>query len=96
MKGTDAVGTRARWRATIVNARSQRGLHNIEHEISFKSNGRFVFHDSCGFEAGSIDELRKVQSFIEERANKERLDDHLHAIWLICMLHCSGMHLNTV
>ncbi|KAI9568658.1 hypothetical protein HD554DRAFT_2204900 [Boletus coccyginus] len=50
-----------------------RGEHDIEHEISFESNDQFVFHDSCGFEAGSEDELQKVQSFIEGRARDQRL-----------------------
>ncbi|KAN0082400.1 hypothetical protein V8E55_008195 [Tylopilus felleus] len=59
----------------------ERGEHDIEHEISFESNDRFVFHDSRGFEAGSEDELRKVQSFIEKRANEQALEAGLHSIW---------------
>ncbi|KAN0088849.1 hypothetical protein V8E55_005906 [Tylopilus felleus] len=57
------------------------GEHNIQHEISFRSNDRFVFHDSRGFEAGSEDELHMLQSFIEERANKQAPGEHLHSIW---------------
>ncbi|KAN0092724.1 hypothetical protein V8E55_003508 [Tylopilus felleus] len=60
---------------------NERGEHDIEHEISFKSNDRFVFHDSRGFEAGSEDELHKVQSFIDERAKEEDLEAGLHSIW---------------
>ncbi|KAN0078029.1 hypothetical protein V8E55_010086 [Tylopilus felleus] len=66
---------------TVVKGTDERGEHDIEHEISFRSNDRFVFHDSRGFEAGSEDELRMVQSFIEERANKQDPGDHLHSIW---------------
>ncbi|KAN0092578.1 hypothetical protein V8E55_003362 [Tylopilus felleus] len=66
---------------TMLDNESQRGEHDIEHEISFKSNDRFVFHDSRGFEAGSTDELHKVQAFIEERANEQALEARLHAIW---------------
>ncbi|KAN0082520.1 hypothetical protein V8E55_008315, partial [Tylopilus felleus] len=66
VKGTDEVG---------------RGEHDIEHEISFRSNDHFVFHDSHGFEAGSEDELHIVQSFIEEQANKQDPEEHLHSIW---------------
>ncbi|KAI9567675.1 hypothetical protein HD554DRAFT_930281 [Boletus coccyginus] len=58
-----------------------RGGHDIEHEISFKDNERFVFHDSRGFDAGSEDELQKVQSFIEERAKEQEPANRLHAIW---------------
>jgi len=56
-------------------------VHDIEHEISFKSNSRFVFHDSCGFLQSDDDELKKVQSFIEERATDQMLGARLHAIW---------------
>lgn len=66
----------------------QRGEHDIEHEISFASNVRFVFHDSRGFEAGSEDELQKVQSFIEQRARERKLGNRLHAIWFKHMQHC--------
>ncbi|KAF8551851.1 hypothetical protein OG21DRAFT_1417201 [Imleria badia] len=66
-----------------------RGEHDIEHEISFKSNTRFVFHDSRGFEAGSEDELQKVQAFIEERAKDKELINRLHAIWF---QYCIPMH----
>ncbi|KAG2099808.1 hypothetical protein BD769DRAFT_1510791 [Suillus cothurnatus] len=40
----------------------------------FKSNSDFVFHDSCGFEAGSAEEFEKMMKFISER-------DRIHAIW---------------
>ncbi|KAF8126792.1 GTP-binding protein [Boletus edulis] len=66
---------------TVVKGTEGRGEHDIEHEISFESNDRFVFHDSRGFEAGGEEELKKVQSFIEECAKEQRLARHLHAIW---------------
>ena len=44
-----------------------------------------MFHDSCGFEAGSDYELHKVQSFIEERANEQAPEARLHAIWFNSM-----------
>ncbi|KAI6138890.1 hypothetical protein BKA82DRAFT_1009248 [Pisolithus tinctorius] len=37
----------------VVEGSLGRGYHNIEHELAFKSNPGFVFHDSSGFEAGS-------------------------------------------
>jgi GTPase SAR1 family protein len=70
---------------TDVKGTEGRGEHDIEHEISFESNDRFVFHDSRGFEAGSEDELRKVQSFIEKRANEQALEAGLHSIWFKSM-----------
>ncbi|KAF8551834.1 GTP-binding protein [Imleria badia] len=72
---------------TAVKGTVERGEHDIEHEISFKSNNRFVFHDSRGFEAGSEDELQKVHSFIEEHAKDKKLPNRLHAIW-----YCIPMH----
>ncbi|KAI9464880.1 hypothetical protein HD554DRAFT_2026156 [Boletus coccyginus] len=43
----------------------------------------YVFHDSCGFEAGHEDELRIVQDFVREKATARRLQDRLHAIWFV-------------
>ncbi|KAG6327883.1 hypothetical protein ID866_11206, partial [Astraeus odoratus] len=39
--------------AATVQGSLTRGEHNIEDELVFRSNPGFVFHDSCGFEAGS-------------------------------------------
>jgi hypothetical protein len=61
----------------------QRGIHDINNEIVFSSNPGFVFHDSCGFEAGSEGELKAVLDFIEERAQARSLDQKLHAIWYV-------------
>ena len=80
----------------VVNDGLQRGEHDIEHEISFRSNDRFVFHDSRGFEAGSEDELHQVQSFIEERAKAERLSKRLHAIWFKSSLLSISPHSDVV
>ncbi|KAG2097276.1 uncharacterized protein F5147DRAFT_583652, partial [Suillus discolor] len=60
---------------------SQRGLHDIENEIVFRSNPSFVFHDSCGFESGSKDEFEKVKAFITDHSKKTKITNQLHAIW---------------
>jgi hypothetical protein len=60
---------------------SQRGIHNIENELVFRSNPGFVFHDSRGFEAGGIAELNAVKMFIAERSKTTTLRDQLHVIW---------------
>lgn len=66
---------------------SQRGMHNIENELVFKSNPGFVFHDSRGFEAGGAEELEKVKEFITKRSKRTNLSDQLHVIWyVICRL----------
>jgi len=58
-----------------------RGMHNIEHELIFRSNDKFVFHDSQGFEAGRADEFLKMKEFIADRAKTTHLKKRIHAIW---------------
>ncbi|KAG8956980.1 hypothetical protein FRC03_010649 [Tulasnella sp. 419] len=67
--------------SNLENPTAMRGMHDIEHEISYPSNPRFVFHDSRGFEAGSVDEMDKVRNFIAERSARSELKDRLHVIW---------------
>ncbi|KIO05672.1 hypothetical protein M404DRAFT_141014, partial [Pisolithus tinctorius Marx 270] len=59
----------------------QRSYHNIEDELVFKSNPRYVFHDSCGFEAGSEAEFDKMKKFVTDQAKSTKLEKRLHAIW---------------
>ena len=59
----------------------QRGEHDLENEMSFESNNAYVFHDSCGFEAGRTSELDKVKDFVRKRSNSKDFDAHLHVIW---------------
>jgi hypothetical protein len=59
----------------------QRGEHDINNQLIFKSNPDFIFHDSRGFEAGTVDELELVKKFIRDRADTKELSDQLHAIW---------------
>ncbi|KIJ57411.1 hypothetical protein M422DRAFT_73115 [Sphaerobolus stellatus SS14] len=60
---------------------SQRGMHDIQNQLIFKSNPQFIFHDSRGFESGSKAEIQTVRSFIDERARRSTLSERLHAIW---------------
>ena len=59
----------------------QRGYHEIKNELVFGSNPDFVFHDSCGFEAGSEAELKQMKEFVLERASTMTLKQRIHAIW---------------
>lgn len=61
--------------------RVQRGIHDIENEMVFRSNPGFIFHDSRGFEAGGVDELQKVKIFVCERAKEKDLRNQVHVIW---------------
>ncbi|KAG1723488.1 GTP-binding protein [Suillus paluster] len=69
---------------------SQRGNHDITNEMVFKSNPGFVFHDSCGFEAGSVEEFEDMKKFIAERANTTKLEERIHAVWYCVPMddHC--------
>ncbi|KIK16912.1 hypothetical protein PISMIDRAFT_112405 [Pisolithus microcarpus 441] len=67
----------------------QRGHHNIEDELVFRSNAGFVFHDSSGFEAGSVEQFDKVKRFVIDHAAARFLRDRIHAIWYcIPMTEC--------
>ncbi|KAJ7891723.1 hypothetical protein B0H14DRAFT_2688056 [Mycena olivaceomarginata] len=66
---------------SAVDPTAERGLHDIENELIFKSNSRFIFHDSPGFESGSVAEMEKVKLFVKQRAETNKLSDQLHAIW---------------
>ncbi|KAF7343597.1 GTP-binding protein [Mycena sanguinolenta] len=65
----------------IVRESAERGEHDIDNQLIFKSNPQFIFHDSRGFEGGSADEIQKVAHFIEYRAATRELSEQLHAIW---------------
>ncbi|KAG2347409.1 hypothetical protein BDR05DRAFT_656990 [Suillus weaverae] len=65
----------------VVKSSIKRGNHDITNEMVFKSNPVFVFHDSCGFEAGSEEEFDNMKKFISERANAKKLEERIHAIW---------------
>ncbi|KAF8260962.1 hypothetical protein EI94DRAFT_1811020 [Lactarius quietus] len=58
-----------------------RGEHLIDDELIFSNHPGYVFHDSKGIEAGSVEELEILKSFIQRKCGKKRLADRLHAIW---------------
>ncbi|KAG6330517.1 hypothetical protein ID866_8568, partial [Astraeus odoratus] len=61
----DGKGYKDEWHMLIC---SQRGDHNIENELVFRSNPGFIFHDSCGFESGSVEELEDMKVFVTGRS----------------------------
>ncbi|KAI6165142.1 GTP-binding protein [Pisolithus thermaeus] len=73
----------------IVQGTERRGHHNIEYELVFKSNPGFVFHDSCGFEAGSTQQFEQMREFVMDRATARSVNKRVHAIWFcIPMTDC--------
>ncbi|KIO03955.1 hypothetical protein M404DRAFT_1000804 [Pisolithus tinctorius Marx 270] len=65
----------------VVEGSLGRGYHNIEHELVFKSNPGFVFHDSSGFEAGSAQQFDEMKKFVIDHAAARTLQKRIHAIW---------------
>jgi antirestriction protein len=61
----------------------QRGEHEITNQLVFKSNPGYIFHDSRGFETGSVDEIERVKTFIAERVKTNKLSKQIHAIWCV-------------
>ena len=61
----------------------QRGGHDIDNQMIFKSNPGFIFHDSRGFEAGGDRELKLVLQFIQQRSKATNVNEQLHAIWCV-------------
>ncbi|KAJ7217264.1 hypothetical protein GGX14DRAFT_358195 [Mycena pura] len=76
----------------MVGGPSERGLHT-ENQLIFKNIPRFIFHDSRGFQGGSVLEMERVKAFITERASKNTLSDKLHVIWY-CLPTDSYMQLS--
>ncbi|KAJ7655513.1 hypothetical protein B0H17DRAFT_956344, partial [Mycena rosella] len=67
--------------------REKRGQHTISDELIFANHRGYVFHDSCGFESGSTDELQRVQAFVSDRSQQTSLRERLHAIWFVFFYH---------
>ncbi|KAG2135152.1 GTP-binding protein [Suillus clintonianus] len=67
--------------AAVLTASRERGEHDIENELAFQTNPGFIFHDSCGFEAGGESEYDKMNKFIADRSKKVDIKDRIHAIW---------------
>ena len=40
-----------------------------------------MFHDSRGFETGSVKELNLMKDFVADRASTLKLEKRIHAIW---------------
>ncbi|KAI6037652.1 hypothetical protein EDC04DRAFT_2106928 [Pisolithus marmoratus] len=68
-------------KSDIVQGTLTRGCHDIQHELVFGSNPGFVFHDSCGFEAGSTQQFNQMKHFVDDHAMTTRVNERIHAIW---------------
>ncbi|KAH8822455.1 hypothetical protein DL96DRAFT_351899 [Flagelloscypha sp. PMI_526] len=64
-----------------VSPSKERGVHDINREIVYPDNPGFIFHDSCGLEAGSDAEKATIFKFIRSRSKAQFLSQQLHCIW---------------
>ncbi|KAI6046541.1 GTP-binding protein [Pisolithus marmoratus] len=70
------------WSHRVMNLGTfQRGYHDIENELVFQSNPGFVFHDSCGFEAGTTQQFDQMKNFVVTHAATPGVNERIHVIW---------------
>ena len=62
---------------------SNAGISNINTAIIAKENGRFVLHDSQGFEHGEGENLKNVVDFLKDRKDMPNVRDQVHAVWYV-------------
>ncbi|KDR86076.1 hypothetical protein GALMADRAFT_150392 [Galerina marginata CBS 339.88] len=65
----------------LLEPTAERGIHDVRRSFTFKSNPRFIFHDSRGFEAGGEEEFKAVMTFIEDSTKSKEVGDQIHVIW---------------
>jgi hypothetical protein len=66
----------------LISNHFQRGIHNIEHQITYPGSN-FIFHDSQGFESGASGEIEIVWKFIEKKSTAIEMKDQLHGIYVL-------------
>ncbi|KAF7334077.1 GTP-binding protein [Mycena venus] len=73
---------------SILEPDRQRGMSDIENEITFGSNPLFVFHDSRGIEAGAEHDKNlplctdSLWEFLDKRSRESRIRNQIHAVWM--------------
>ena len=58
-------------------------MSDINTAIIASENGRFVLHDSQGFEHGEGENLKKVVDFLKARKDMPNVRDQVHAVWYV-------------
>ena len=59
------------------------GISDINTAIIANENGRFVLHDSQGFEPGEGENFKKVVDFLKARKDMPNVRDQVHAVWYV-------------
>ena len=55
-------------------------MHDINKGLTTEG-GRFIIHDSCGFQAGNDKDIQDLKTFIKARTSVADVSERLHAIW---------------
>ena len=59
------------------------GVSDINTAIISSENGRFVLHDSQGFEHREGENFQKVVDFLKARKDMPNVRDRVHAVWYV-------------
>ncbi|KAN0123748.1 hypothetical protein V8E52_002238 [Russula decolorans] len=59
---------------TLVKAGLERGISVIDYEITYPSSPRFVFHNSCGIEAGAESDCHGMEVREGHHSSKLRIE----------------------
>ena len=62
---------------------SNAGISTINTAIIAKENGRFVLHDSQGFEHGEGENFKNVIDFLKDRKDMSNVRNQVHAVWYV-------------
>ena len=62
---------------------STAGISNINTAIVAKKNGKFVLHESQGFEHGEGENFKTVVDFLRARRDMPNVRDQVHAVWYV-------------
>lgn len=62
-----------------------RGNHRVEDEIIHPDRPDFILHDSGGFEAGDVSQIKSVENFVKRKASRTDLAERLHVIWYVLL-----------
>jgi len=68
----------------------ERGICNINKEITSTQNPLHVVHDSNGFGPGDGSNLAVVKEFLQKRGQDVELKERVHAVWLCIQIPFAG------
>ncbi|KAF7335121.1 G domain-containing protein [Mycena venus] len=69
----------------------ERGMCDINEEITSAQNPRFVLHDSMGFEPGQTKNFEAAKEFLRSRTGDSvALKDRVHVVWLCIQVPHAG------